>query len=105
MPLIGGPLTRRGPGLLGMAARTAVVAGTASAVGGSVRRRQAERYAERETDEETRARYEAGAASPAATAAANDDLLDRLERLARLHESGALTDEEFKQQKTELLAE
>jgi len=99
MPLIGGPLTRRGPGLLGMAARTAVVAGTASAVGGSVRRRQAERYAAGETG------GQAPAASPAATAAANDDLLDRLERLARLHESGALSDEEFKQQKTALLAE
>ena len=41
-------MMRRGPGLIGMAARTAVVAGTATAVSGRVARRQANRYADQD---------------------------------------------------------
>ena len=42
-------MRRRGPGLVGMAARTAVVAGTATAVSGRVARRQANKYAEQDS--------------------------------------------------------
>jgi hypothetical protein len=41
-------MMRRGPGLVGMAARTAVVAGTATAVSGRVARRQANKYADQD---------------------------------------------------------
>lgn len=80
---------RRGPGLLGTAARTAVVAGTASAVSGRVRARQQERYAEPE--------------QPAGAVAAGDDAVSLLERLGRLKEQGVLTEQEFAEQKARIL--
>ena len=93
--LVRGPRMRRGPGLVGIAARTAVVAGTATAVSGGMRRRQAAN-AEQAT---------AQAAAPAAATngAVTDDTLERLERLAALHTSGVLTDGEFAEQKAKIL--
>src|SRR4029078_8690153 len=57
-------MMRRGPGLVGMAARTAVVAGTATAVSGRVGRRQANRYAEQDAQytQQQVAAVEAGSA-------------------------------------------
>jgi membrane protease subunit (stomatin/prohibitin family) len=99
------PLFRRfgRPGLLGLAAGTAVVAGTATAVSGGMRRSQMRRD---QTEYEAQ-QYEAAQAAPAQQAApqsqAAPDLMGEIERLSSLHESGALTDEEFSAAKARLL--
>ncbi|MEI5675709.1 MULTISPECIES: SHOCT domain-containing protein [unclassified Nocardioides] len=85
------------PGLLGTVARTAVIAGTATATRNALDRRQ-QRNAEQEAEAEA---FEQQAAAPAAAAPAG--LGDQLTRLATLHESGALTDEEFAAAKLRLL--
>ena len=78
-------------GLLRMAARTAVVAGTATAVSGRVQRRQA-------------ARYDQADAQPAQAAPPpEDDATAQLENLANLHTQGVLTDEEFAAAKAKAL--
>jgi Short C-terminal domain len=81
--------------LLRGVARTAVVAGTATAVSNRVSRRQAERWAGQ------------GQASPAYLGGAPDAApaapIDQLKELAELHKSGVLTDEEFAAQKAKLL--
>ncbi|MBX0298493.1 SHOCT domain-containing protein [Cryobacterium sp. 1639] len=99
------------PGLLGMAARTAVVAGTATAVSGNVQRRQQSRAqdAQAQADAEAQqAQYEAqqqAAAPPAAPPAAPDSaLLDQLNQLSQLHNVGVLSDTEFTAAKAKLLA-
>lgn len=99
------------PGLLGMAARTAVVAGTATAVSGNVQRRQQARAqdAQAQADAEAQqAQYEAqqqAATPPAAPSAASDSaLLDQLNQLSQLHNAGVLSDAEFTAAKAKLLA-
>jgi hypothetical protein len=97
------------PGLLRGVARTAVVAGTATAVSGRVQRRQAERFADRDAQiyADRDAAYQqatAAAAAPSAAPAAAPDLMDQLQRLGDLHAQGILTDEEFASQKAKLLA-
>jgi membrane protease subunit (stomatin/prohibitin family) len=77
-----------------MAARTAVVAGTATAVSGRVQRRQAAKY-----DQEDAQQYEQQAPPPAA----EDDSSAQLQNLAELHTQGVLTDEEFAAAKAKLL--
>lgn len=84
------------PGLLRGVARTAVVAGTATAVSNRVSRRQAERWASQ--DEE---RF---AAPPAAQPPAASTI-DQLKELGTLREQGVLTDEEFATQKARLLGD
>jgi hypothetical protein len=81
-------------GLLRMAARTAVVAGTATAVSGRVQRRQAARW------EQDDAQQYAQEAPPAE---AEDDATAQLQNLAELHTQGVLTDEEFAAAKAKLL--
>ena len=94
-------MMRRGPGLIGMAARTAVVAGTATAVSGRVARRQQARYADQDAQyTQTQA---AAAEQGMAQQAAAPDASSEIERLAGLHASGALTDEEFAAAKAKLL--
>jgi membrane protease subunit (stomatin/prohibitin family) len=73
-------------GLMRMAARTAVVAGTATAVAGSVNHRQQEKYAAQDAQA-------AAAAAPAAPAA--EDPTEKVKQLADLHAQGILSDEEF----------
>jgi hypothetical protein len=96
------------PGLLRGVARTAVVAGTATAVSGRVQRRQAEKFAQRDAQiyadrEQAYQQQAAPAPVAAAPAAAGDDVLDQIERLGKLHAEGVLTDEEFAAQKAKLL--
>jgi hypothetical protein len=86
------------PGLLGTAARTAVVAGTASAVSGRVRARQDARYAQ---DDQAAYQQQPAAAQPAD--GVSDEVLEKLERLAQLQKQGVLTDEEFAAQKARIL--
>ena len=84
-------------GLLRMAARTAVVAGTATAVSGRVARRQAARY-----DEQDAQQY-AQAAPPPAPPEPEEDATAQLQKLAKLHTQGVLTDEEFAAAKAKIL--
>ncbi|MEU9090940.1 SHOCT domain-containing protein [Streptomyces sp. NPDC087901] len=97
-------MNRRGPGLLGAVARTAVVAGTASAVGGRVQRHQQAKFAESDA-EQAGAQQQAQPAQQQVAEPPVDDLISRLERLAELKKQGILTDAEFESQKTKLLAE
>jgi hypothetical protein len=86
-------MMRRGrPGLIGAAARTAVVAGTATAVSGRVARRQQEKYAAQEQP----------AAEPA-PAAAEPGYMAELGQLAELRDQGILTPEEFEAKKKQIL--
>jgi membrane protease subunit (stomatin/prohibitin family) len=84
------------PGLLRGMARTAVVAGTATAVSNRVSRRQANRWAQQ--DEQQYAQ-----APPSAPAAATDTV-SQLKDLADLKAQGILTDAEFEAQKAKILA-
>ena len=89
------------PGLLRGIARTAAVAGTATAVSNRVSRRQANRWAQQDAGY-----YEDQPQAPAAPAApaAAPDPIERLKELGALHEQGILTDEEFAAQKAKVLA-
>lgn len=88
-------------GLLRMAARTAVVAGTATAVAGRVQRRQANRWAEQ--DQQQYAQEEQQYAQEAPPPPAEDDATAQLQNLAKLHTQGVLTDEEFAAAKAKIL--
>lgn len=115
---------RRGPGLLGprllgTVARTAVVAGTASAVAGGVSGRQQEAAHQRQQGLDAQAQLAAlrqqeqvdtqvaaalAAQAPAAPVApAADDVITRLTQLGELRAAGVLTDEEFAVQKARVL--
>jgi hypothetical protein len=85
-------------GLLRMAARTAVVAGTATAVSGRVARRQARRY-----DEQDQQQPEEAPAPEAAPAEPQDETITKLQDLAQLHSQGVLSDEEFAAAKSKVL--
>jgi membrane protease subunit (stomatin/prohibitin family) len=85
-------------GLLRMAARTAVVAGTATAVSGRVQRRQAERW-EQENPQQDQQQYQ----QQAPPAEPEDDGTAKLQELAQLHAQGVLTDEEFAAAKAKIL--
>jgi hypothetical protein len=108
------------PGLIRGVARTAAIAGTASAVSGRVQRRQAEKFAERDAAiyAQRNAAYQQAqaqqapppppapvAAAPAPAPAAPDQgaVIEQLRQLGELHQQGILTDEEFAAQKAKLL--
>jgi Short C-terminal domain len=91
------------PGLLRGVARTAVVAGTATAVSNRVSRRQASRWADQgQGSPAYMAEQPQAAAAPPQTAAPSTPI-DQLKELGELHASGVLTDEEFAAQKAKLL--
>ena len=89
-------------GLLRMAARTAVVAGTATAVSGRVARRQAARYAD-QSAQEPQQQYAPEPQQYAPEAPAEEDDTAQLQKLAALHTQGVLTDEEFAAAKAKIL--
>ena len=92
------------PGLLRGMARTAVVAGTATAVSNRVSRRQAERWGAQQGYGQQG--YDQGYAEPAYAEpppAPAADPIEQLKELAALHSQGVLTDEEFAAQKAKLL--
>ena len=92
------------PGLLRGVARTAVVAGTATAVSNRVSRRQAERWYGQEDQRQQQQYYEEPAqAAPAAAAAPDVDPLEQLKKLGELRDAGVLTDAEFEVQKEKIL--
>lgn len=117
-------------GLLRGMARTAVVAGTASAVSGRVQRRQANKFAEKDaaTAAKQQEAYDAQMAQqqqpppeyqqqpayqqpvyqqppppPPAAGGITDDAIQQLKELGALKEQGILTDEEFAAQKAKIL--
>ncbi|MEP6561919.1 MAG: SHOCT domain-containing protein [Nakamurella sp.] len=110
---------RRGrPGLLGTVARTAVVAGTASATAGAVNRHQEQKQAEKQAYADQPAAEQQPQPQPvyqapppqyqqpepaAAPAPAGDDLVSKINQLAQLKDSGVLSEEEFSAAKGKLL--
>ncbi|WP_244929652.1 SHOCT domain-containing protein [Nocardioides sp. W7] len=96
-------------GLIGGMARTAVVAGTATAVSNRVSRRQAGRWAaqdQQQTDQQYYDQQQNQApayAAPPPAAAEPDDLIEQLQKLGGLRDQGILTDAEFAAQKAKLL--
>ena len=93
------------PGLIRGVARTAVVAGTATAVSNRVSRRQAGRWAQQEQPQAYQQPQPVYAApEPAAAQAPGmDDKLAQLQQLGQLKEQGILTDAEFEAQKAAIL--
>lgn len=108
------------PGLLGTMARTAVIAGTATTVSGSVARRQADRHALQEQQDAARqaelvdeaadqaaARMQAQQPAAAPVAASTEPRTDRLAQLkdlAELKAAGVLTEAEFAAEKARILS-
>ena len=87
--------------LLRGVARTAVIAGTATAVSNRVSRRLADRWAQEDQaqyDQQQQYQEPAPAAAPAA------DPLEQLKQLGELKAAGVLTDAEFEAQKAKILA-
>lgn len=101
------------PGLLRGVARTAVVAGTATAVSGRVARRQAEKYADRDAqiyaqreqayEQQVASQAPEPQAAAAPAAAEGTSMTDELAKLADMKAQGLLTDEEFAAAKARLL--
>jgi hypothetical protein len=91
------------PGLIRGVARTAVVAGTATAVSNRVSRRQANRWAQQSAPQEPPQQYYAPPPAPAPAASQEDDMFAQLEKLGQLRDAGVLTDEEFAAQKARIL--
>jgi len=87
------------PGLLRGVARTAVVAGTATAVSNRVSRRQARRWGGQEAYPEAEPAYQQAPAPPPPAA----DPIEQLKELAALRTQGVLTDAEFAAQKAKIL--
>ena len=99
---------RRGPGLIGVAATTAVVAGTA----GAMRHHQDQKYANQAAEQQAQidqaaaaqvAQMQAAAQYAAPAAPPQDDLTAQLTQLSTLHQQGILTDEEFEAKKKQIL--
>jgi membrane protease subunit (stomatin/prohibitin family) len=87
------------PRLIRGVARTAVIAGTATAVSNNVSRRQANRWAQQEDDQYQQQQQQ----QPAPAAAPATDTVTQLQKLADLKSQGILTDEEFQAQKAKIL--
>jgi|SRR3954447_7533604 hypothetical protein len=94
------------PGLLRGVARTAVVAGTATAVSNRVSRRQAGRWGAQEQEQQQQYAEPAPAAPapvPVQQSPGMDDKLAQLKELGELKAAGVLNDLEFEQQKSRIL--
>jgi hypothetical protein len=94
------------PGLLRGLARTAMVAGTATAVSNRVSRRQAGRWAAQDYQQEPQPQPQQQpvyAAPPPSAPEGGDDVIEQLKDLADLKAQGVLTEEEFEVQKRRVL--
>ncbi|MBK3644328.1 SHOCT domain-containing protein [Streptomyces sp. MBT33] len=95
------------PGLLRGVARTAVVAGTATAVSNRVSRRQQGRWAAQSGQQPGYQEAPPPPPAPAPTSSTADDMtnkIDQLKQLGELKTQGVLTEAEFEEQKRRLLA-
>jgi hypothetical protein len=93
-------------GLIRGVARTAVIAGTATAVSNRVSRRQANRWSDQEEQQYAQQQQyaqPAPAPAPAPAAGPDDDSIAKLKQLAELKDQGILTQEEFDAQKAKIL--
>ncbi len=100
------PMRRGRPGLMGTMARTAVVAGTATAVSGSIHNKQQQKYAAQQEQQAAAAApppQAAPAPAPAPAAPSTDDKIAKLKELGALRDAGILTDEEFAAEKAKIL--
>jgi len=100
------------PSLIGTAARTAVVVGTATAVSGAVAGSQQQKAAAKQAQAtaaqqqalaQQQAALEAAQAAAAPAAGLTDDTLAQLKQMGELHQAGILSDEEFAAMKAKLL--
>ncbi|MFC4068744.1 SHOCT domain-containing protein [Actinoplanes subglobosus] len=95
-------------GLLRGVARTAVIAGTATAVSNRVSRRQAGRWSRQAEQQYAEQQYYAGPEGAEQEAVPQPDpttaKLDQLKQLGELKAQGVLTEAEFEQQKAKILA-
>ncbi|MGW6848620.1 SHOCT domain-containing protein [Streptomyces virginiae] len=94
------------PGLLRGVARTAVIAGTATAVSNRVSRRQGGRWAQQDAQQQQAQQQAAPPPPPPAAAPPADDMttkIEQLKQLSTLKEQGVLTETEFAEQKRRLL--
>jgi membrane protease subunit (stomatin/prohibitin family) len=91
------PRRRGRPGLIGTAARTAVVVGTAQAVSGNSAAKQQAAF-----DQGAQAQAQATAAA-AAAAPAQDDMMAQLTKLNQMHAAGMIDDAEFAAAKAKVL--
>lgn len=109
---------RRGPGLLGTMARTAVVAGTATVVAkgvsGSMDQKAAQQqhqaafdagvqHAQAQQQQQAQQAQQASPPQAASPGALTDSMIAQLQQLAELQKQGILTPEEFAQQKARIL--
>jgi hypothetical protein len=94
------------PGLLRGVARTAAIAGTATAVSNRVSRRQGQRWAAQEQEQyPPQQAYAPAPVAPAPPPApAATDRLEDLKQLGELKAAGVLTDAEFEAEKAKILA-
>jgi hypothetical protein len=96
------------PGLIRGVARTAVVAGTATAVSNRVSRRQGNRWAAQEQQQYEQQQYEQQQYAPpppaAPAASTSTDRLTALKELAELKAQGVLSEAEFEAEKAKILA-
>jgi hypothetical protein len=94
------------PGLLRGIARTAVIAGTATAVSNRVSRRQAGRWARQDQQQQLAAQEEPADREPrngGGGGAGMDEKLAQRKQLGELKSQGVLSEEEFEQQKSRIL--
>ena len=95
------------PGLIRGVARTAAIAGTATAVSNRVSRRQAGRWQAQEQEQQQQQQYEQqqqyAAPAPPPAAPSMDDKIAQLKELGVLKEQGVLTEIEFEVQKNKIL--
>ncbi|HWC47395.1 MAG TPA: SHOCT domain-containing protein [Solirubrobacterales bacterium] len=91
------------PGLLRGMARTAVIAGTATAVSNRVSKRQGERWGEQEEQAAVQAQAAPAQMAPAPAQGGGDSMIDQLKELGELKAQGILTEEEFAAQKAKIL--
>jgi hypothetical protein len=112
------------PGLMGTMARTAVIAGTATAVSGSMRNKSAQNAAQQQeaaaaqqqaataqqqamvdqAASQAAAQVQAQQAAPAAPAVSTEDRMAKIRELGQMKSEGLLTDEEFAAEKAKVLA-
>lgn len=85
-------------------ARTAVIAGTATAVSNRVSKRQGERWAEQEQQAAIQAQSTPESMAPAPEQSGGSSVIDQLKGLGELKAQGILTEDEFAAQKAKLLS-
>jgi phosphoglycolate phosphatase-like HAD superfamily hydrolase len=91
------------PGLIRGVARTAAIAGTATAVSNRVSRRQANRWSQQAEAQAYEQQQTAAAYQPPPAAPSQEDTLAELKELGELKDAGVLTKEEFEAQKAKIL--